>query len=562
MRSWTGTRHLTAAWLVLAGLLGSLQAVYFRTSMNPDGIAYLDMGDAYLRGDWATALRSHWSPLYAWILGAVLRLVQPSPSVEFPLVHLVNLFIYCLALGAFTFLIREVLASAHNERARTPHLPLPEWATISLGYGVFLWCTLQYMPVSLVTPDLLASAVVYATCGVILRTRRQPSWRGSALLGGLLGLGYFAKAPMLPLAAVFLAASALVVKDQTRRIAHLTAAAITLAAVAVPFVLVLSVANGRPTLSDSAMLNYLWRIDGAPFVHWQGGPGSIGQPLHHSTLLLERPAIFTFDSPFLVTYSAWYAPEYWFAGARPAFTWSGQLRAIGDALIVYDRLAVDLRVPLAGLAILLAARPGFRLLAAESWIALLTPAIAAFVMYALVLVEERYVAPFLVLLTLGLLTMVRLPKKGWSAALAGPFCMVLVLSLLLQIRSTTSELADSALSQVVHGQLLAPDDQAQVANALRSAGIQPGDPVASGNRAFNAYWARLARVSIVAEVSGYDGTAILDADAEARSAVQQLLLAQHVRAVVAYSWPAQTGDVGWVPVAGTNYFFYLVPGRS
>src|ERR1700730_9795316 len=73
-------RHATAAWLAVAVLLGSVQALAFRYTMNPDGIAYLDMGDAYVRGDWATAIRSHWSPLYAWLVAAVLWLPQPAPE--------------------------------------------------------------------------------------------------------------------------------------------------------------------------------------------------------------------------------------------------------------------------------------------------------------------------------------------------------------------------------------------------------------------------------------------------------------------------------------------------
>jgi Na+-translocating ferredoxin:NAD+ oxidoreductase RnfD subunit len=64
-------------------------------SMNPDGVAYLDIGDAYFRGDWEVAISTVWSPLYAWILGAVMWLVEPSMRWEFPLVHLVNFFIFC-----------------------------------------------------------------------------------------------------------------------------------------------------------------------------------------------------------------------------------------------------------------------------------------------------------------------------------------------------------------------------------------------------------------------------------------------------------------------------------
>jgi hypothetical protein len=555
-------RHAMRSWLVCAVLLASLQAVYFRNSMNPDGVAYLDMGDAYFRGDWATAIRSHWSPLYAWLLAGALWLARPPPTVEFPLVHVVNLVIYCFALGAFTFLLREILAIQRDRDVEAPaEIGLPEWAWMSLGYAVFVWCTAQYIPLGLVTPDLLMSALVYIICGVILRMRRQPRRRSSALLGGLLGLGYLAKAPMLPLAVMFLAASALILGGRASRIAHCVVASAALAVVALPFIVVLSVANGRPTVGDSAMLNYLWVIDGVPVVHWQGGPDSIGQPLRHSQLLLERPPIFAFDSPFPVTYAAWYAPEYWFAGATPVFTLGGQVRAFVAALQVYAGLAVDLGGVLAALAVLLSMRSSpWRLHAAPS-LALLAPSLAAVGLYALVLVEARYVAPFVVLLLLALLMMVRLPKAGWSAALVAHVGVVILGVLVLQIGWTTSGLVRSMLSQVREDRLFAADDQAQVASALRSAGIRPADPIASGNRAFNDYWARLARVHIIAEVSARDGAAILDADPAARAAAQRLLLAQDVRAVVAEAWPAQTGDPGWRPIEGTDYFYYLVPDR-
>jgi hypothetical protein len=533
-------RHALAAWLVLAVFLGSLQAVAFRYSMNPDGIAYLDMGDAYGRGDWATAIRSHWSPLYAWLLGAVLRIARPPPNLEFPLVHLVNLGVYCLALAGFTFLLCEILVSC---------AALPAWAGISVGYAACVYCTLQYIPLGLVTPDLLVAALVFGICGVILRMRREPRRRYSVLLGGLLGLGYLAKAPMLPLAVVFLIASALALERRGGRLLHLVVASLALAVVAGPFIALISVANGRPTVGDSAMLNYLWVIDGVPLVHWQGGPDGVGQPVHQSRQLLEQPPIFAFDSPFRVTYAAWYAPEYWFRGATPVFELAGQLRAILAGLEVYAGLASDLTVVVALLAILVLMGSGPRRIRAGPLLVLLVPAVAAFGMYGLVLVEGRYVAPFVVLLVLGLLTLVR------PSALARPVSIVIVVVLTLQIGWTMADPARALLSQVVHGSLMASDDQAQVALALRAAGIGPGDAVASGTRGFNDYWARLARVRIVAEVSGRDSAAQLDADATARIATQQVLLAQDVRVVVARSWPAQTGDPLWLPIDGTDYFY-------
>jgi hypothetical protein len=259
-----------------------------------------------------------------------------------------------------------------------------------------------------------------------------------------------------------------------------------------------------------------------------------------------------------VTYASWYAPEYWLAGATPVFLPGAQLSAIGAALQVYAGMALDLSGVLAGVAILLLTRSGRWCLTSGPSLVLLAPALFAAAMFTLVLVEARYVAPFVVLLLLGLLTLVRLPKAHWSATLPGRVCAAMLAVLVLQIGWSASGLARSTLSQVRRGALIATDDQAQVARALRLAGVLAGDPVASGNRGFNDYWARLARVRIIAEVSGRDGAALLDADPTARSAAQQVLLRQDVRAVVARSWPARTGDPGWQPIDGTDYFYYLV----
>jgi hypothetical protein len=367
---------------------------------------------------------------------------------------------------------------------------------------------------------------------------------------------------MLPLAVIFLATSALILGRRDNRISHLVVASLALAFVALPFILELSVANGRPTVGDSARLNYLWVVDGVPLVHWQGGPTGIGYPLHHSQPLLERPAIFAFDSPFPVTYAAWYAPEYWFEGATPLITPGRQGRAILAALQACSTLAADFGGVFAALAILLSMRSGPWRCGVRPALALLTPAVAAICMYGLVLAEARYVAPFVVLLLLGLLLLVRLPRARWGVALSANVSVVIVILFLVQTASNTADFVGATLTQVLNGQILASDDQAQVAGALRSAGIQPGDPVASGDRAFNDYWARLARVRIVAEVSERDGAAVLQTDPAARAAAQRVLLAQNVRAVIARAWPSPTDDPGWQPIDGTDYFYHLVADRS
>jgi hypothetical protein len=52
-----------ACWGV-ALLVGAVQAWGGRHLVNPDGISYLDMGDAFSRVGWSAMVNGYWSPLY------------------------------------------------------------------------------------------------------------------------------------------------------------------------------------------------------------------------------------------------------------------------------------------------------------------------------------------------------------------------------------------------------------------------------------------------------------------------------------------------------------------
>jgi hypothetical protein len=138
---------------VLAVVLSAMHVWAAATShsMNADGISYLDMGDAVFSGDWATGLSGVWSPLYAWILGATMRLVNPPMQWEFPLVHLVNFLIFLFALLSFEFFWKRLI-QYHNlrltENGVGQHLlGWPDWAFWAIGYLLFISVTLTLIKV-------------------------------------------------------------------------------------------------------------------------------------------------------------------------------------------------------------------------------------------------------------------------------------------------------------------------------------------------------------------------------------------------------------------------------
>src|SRR3954452_16849970 len=124
-----------AMWLACV-LLAAGAAWLTRRTMNPDGVSYLDIADAWRHGHWDRALNEYWSPLYSWLLALWLMLVRPSPAHEYAAVHALNVVIFALALVAFAYLLEALLALARR-RAGAPSSRAPEHALRVLGYGVF-----------------------------------------------------------------------------------------------------------------------------------------------------------------------------------------------------------------------------------------------------------------------------------------------------------------------------------------------------------------------------------------------------------------------------------------
>src|SRR5205807_8775960 len=83
---------------------GAVYAWAARHEMTPDGMSYLDVASAFMRGDWRMALNRQWSPLYPALMALTLRVVRPAPYDEFATVQVLNYVIFLGALVSFDFL--------------------------------------------------------------------------------------------------------------------------------------------------------------------------------------------------------------------------------------------------------------------------------------------------------------------------------------------------------------------------------------------------------------------------------------------------------------------------
>lgn len=558
--------------LAAAAFLAAIDAWAGRYEMTHDGISYLDMSDALLRGDWAGAVNGHWSPLYSWLLAAARWIVGTGAQWEFPLVHAVNLLVFLAALVAFDFFLRELLRYRRDAGAASA----PAWVIASVGYVIFLWSSLNLIGTAFVAPDFAVATFAYLAAGLVVRCRREPHelvpW---AVLGIALGMGYLAKAPMFPLGLVFLAL-AVVPQPRTIRVRHLlTRAGVALAVfllVAGVHVAGLYATKGRLTLGDSAWLNYLWHVNRVGVLHYQGGRPDIGTPVNPTRVIFDNPTAYEFAGPVVATYPPWFDPAYWYQGLRPRLDPKGHLITARWSLRLYSaEHALRHWLPSGVLLLLVAAYLWWRrwwsaeALARHAvlWVAGAT----ALTMYALIHLESRYIAPFVTLLWLGVVTGVRLPAGRQVIRTAG----VVLVTVLVVHGALVMVMAVRHVAVIRHDLITQlPSRRAdvhwRVAQALRQMDMRPGDRVAVVGPGIRAYWARLARLRIVAEVPAWEEQKFWTADPHTRQAILDRFAAAGAKVVVheisarpeARRVTIDYEAMGWQRIGGTDYYAHLL----
>jgi hypothetical protein len=431
------------------------------------------------------------------------------------------------------------------------------------------------------SPDVLVSALVFVASALLLRIRtRRAGWLTFALFGLTLGVGYLSKTFMFPLAFVFLAVSLFAYGSLRRAVPRVALALFVFLAVSAPFVAALSRAKHRLTIGDTARLNYAWHVNRTtPFIHWQGDAagtrgGATGTPAHPTRKLLDSPAVYEFGSPVAGTYPPWYDPTYWYEGVRTRASVIGQLKAVARNVLLAYQFMFYRFFPGAILACLFIlfymSRRSLRRLvrdAASYWF-LLLPALVASSFYMLVHFEQRYFAPFVVIIGMSLFAALRLPRSKDSKRLTAALVFVTLAMFTLSLGYYSSRELYSTLRDLAPGRTAAlgrEDVQWQVADELGRMGVARGDGVASiGNAMFNA-WPRLARVRVVAEIStrtGGDVEKFWAADAALKRQVIETFTRTGAKVVVAEGIPQWANNAdGWQRIGATNYYAYFLTPR-
>ena len=547
-------RVRVAAWCSLP-IVGLIEAVFSRYAMQDDGVSYLDMGDAIVRGDWKMAFNGTWSPLYPLLEGLSLRLLKPNPYWQFTVVHAINFLIFLFALGSFDYLLRASVAGHARLGAGTGGANgLPKWAVFAIGYAVFLWSSLDLVSMKLVSPDMLMAGFIYLAVGLLLRIWARPrNFSRFVLLGIVLGLGYLAKTPVFVLALLFFAISWVLAGNWRTATPRVLAGVLAFLVVSGPWIVGLSKAKGRFTIGDSARFNYVFHVNGAsPRVYFQDLGTAGGHFVHPVRKIFDAPPIYEFATPLKGTSPVWYDPSYWTEGAVPRVHLKAELRTIQHWLSFYvDNFFSSQTALFVGFVVLcfMAGRDVVLRQMAARWPVWLI-GLAGLGMYALVHAELRYVGVFFTLIWVGLFSGVEMAPIREGRRLVS----LVTLAVVIAIASPTILLAAGHLTQDFKKQ---PNDQGQDAQDLRALGVKPGDRVARFPAHFGLAWARLLKVTVVAQSPDTNSMDFWYAKPEVQLEVIEALRRLRVTAIVAEQVPSDQGHAPgpeWHKLGDGRYF--------
>lgn len=375
------------AWIVIIAL-AVLQALWYRSTLNPDGVAYLDLSDDVLAGHASGLVQGYWSPLFPVLLAAGRAIIGRSAAHETVVAHLVNAAGVVFALVGWRVLLRQV--ARRGEALMGLHTPVG----VAAAYAVFVWGIFWVLSLHFVTPDVWLAGCVFVAAAMTIAHHEAAEPPPSIRLGVVLGIGYLTKAVLLPVSPFFIA-GAVWLTPRGRRLRVALFAVVGVALVAGPWVAAISRHEGRATFGDNGRFNYGWFVSAdrwmSPDPARETGVGSAVFPRVN-----ETPAVYAWPDR-AGTYAPWRDPSAFHAGMRPMATADQQAHVFKRSL---RRLAFLVAPWLVAWLVLLAAGARIRWQSIRPAFAVLLPCVVALGGYAAVYVEGRYVAPFLSVMVL------------------------------------------------------------------------------------------------------------------------------------------------------------------
>ncbi len=516
-------RRLWPFYCLLTALATFGYVLWDGYQIDGDAVSYMDIADLIRTHQWTGVVNAYWHPLYPAALALGQIFFHPTRFTELHAYFVVNFGIFLLemlAVVAFTdamVALRDARAAA-SDACTTPFL-LDRYPLRYLGLALLVICSQRELTIGKVRPDALLQALLLLAVAALIRHLATAKLRYVALMGFALGFAYLTKSFALIFTLLAILAMMcfrwLWLRHTLKPIVASGALAfLCFGIIAGPYVAALSRQKGRLDLGDSGSLNYAWFIDGTSRAHLQNGhPEQYGAAdvrlRHPEKALMTSPLVLSYRQFPYGTYPDWFDASYWNDQVKPRFNPRGETHAILFNIKITFRYLLNHPETLVLFAVflLLGARPDLcrRLTGNGFWIVPLLLGIAIFVIYGLVIIEERYVATGFLLIALTLFAALRPSSPSRSDQIASTASVIALLAALLATGESLRIVLDMRryLSAAGYSRGWYDPETFNAAHGLQDLGLSPGDAIACvGTRACltDYYWARLAGTRILTEI--------------------------------------------------------------
>ncbi len=538
--------------LLFCVLMGLMQMVAFQHHMSPDGISYIDMGEAFWSGNYKDFVNAYWSPMYPFIQGFFQKIMDPASESEFFLIHTINFFQYLIAFICFHLLLAEMLQQLRKRN--NDLLSLGKQALFMVtGYFLFTLIVLRMITVYEESPDILVAMFVFLDTLFVLKICSKPQKvLYYILLSISLGFGYYAKVVLFPIGFVFLAIPVILNLKSKNVWLKIIMAGIVYLLIVTPWALLLSQQKSYITFGDSGKLNYAWYVNGAiNHFHWQGEDTYSGKPNHPTRKIHDTPDIFEFKSPVYGTYPVWYDATYWHHGIQTPFVISNQIEQSSRNVMTYLKLFTKEPGGILLLCFLVVfwvcqIHNGLKF---SRLIIFVLPGSAAIFMYVLCYIEPRMVAPYLLMFYLGLLYVI-FSVKWYQVQRALCYSIILYSASILMIDIT--KLYSVYIRDLMNHRNPWPNSWSDIAYQLNDEGLKEGNKIAIIGKAPVAYWARSGKFQIVAELPHQSFDDLFNVPRNIQEKAIHQLLQLDIDGIVAERLSKDFIDLPWKAVEGTD----------
>jgi 4-amino-4-deoxy-L-arabinose transferase-like glycosyltransferase len=555
---------------------GAGYALWDTYQLDGDAISFMDISDAIVHRQWHLVVNGYWNPGYPFALAIGQLVAHPTRWRELQVFYWVNFVIFALCLAATLYFARSLVRLRRDSDPEAEFALNP--AALCLTALALMFVSFQReLSLGKVRSDALLFLLMILAAAFLMRIQSDRKISYYALLGTALGLAFLTKSfAMLPSVVLMggLLIHAIRQRGDRRRSAltGIILCGFIFIAISTPYVYAISKQRGRFTTGESARIAYTVYVDQNDY-WWDWAAGHVNHASlhfkHPEQIILSHPQVTFLGQHPYGTNAWWFDPSYWLDKTTPRFYLRGHVIQATRSTELLVRFVLTHPEPFVLLFVLMAGGAMYPR-ALGKW-KCFTPVLGwgllMILIYYPLTFEERYISFSYLIVIVVLLGVLRIPggDRLREAAASAATLLLAALILFAAVRDVAEKRRLDKLSYYPFHHL--DPDMYSAARGLNGLGISAGDWVACMGELHchtDAYWARLAGVQLVSDISVPHGPAnpgepfAFWSSLSNQAQIASVLRGKGVAAIVTVPEAGETVPPGWQHIPGSDLCVYLL----